>query len=66
MRKAEYDSKGESINYDLLTDDLAFNVVKTLKRFQGVVVDAAEKLEPSFISRYVVDLAQEFNRFYHN
>ncbi|QUH29351.1 arginine--tRNA ligase [Vallitalea guaymasensis] len=66
LRKAEYDSKGESINYDLLTDDLAFNVVKTLQRFQGVVVDAAEKLEPSFISRYVVDLAQEFNRFYHN
>ncbi|GMQ58594.1 arginine--tRNA ligase [Vallitalea sediminicola] len=67
LRKVEYNSsEGKNINYDLLADDLAFNVVKTLQRFQGVVADAAKKLEPSFISRYVIDLAQEFNRFYHN
>lgn len=67
LRKANYsDGDSKKVNYELLTDELAFNVVKTLQRFQGTVVDAAEKLEPSFISRYVVDLAQAFNRFYHN
>ncbi|GKX30305.1 arginine--tRNA ligase [Vallitalea longa] len=66
LRKANYSNSDEKVDYELLTDDLAFNVVKTLQRFQGVVADAAEKLEPSFVSRYVVDLAQAFNRFYHN
>jgi arginyl-tRNA synthetase len=29
------------------------------------VEQAMEKLEPSIVSRYLVDLAQRFNRFYH-
>lgn len=67
LRKANYDNtKNRDIEYNLLTDDLAFSVVKTLERFSNVVRDSANKLEPSFISRYVVDLAQDFNRFYHN
>lgn len=66
LRKANYSKNNVSINYELLTDELAFNVVKLLQRFDGVVIDAAEKLEPSFVSRYVVNLAQAFNRFYHN
>ncbi|MCT4597291.1 MAG: arginine--tRNA ligase [Vallitalea sp.] len=67
LRKANYDmNESKDIDYSLLTDDLAFAVVKTLERFSNVVRDSANKLEPSFISRYVVDLAQDFNRFYHN
>jgi arginyl-tRNA synthetase len=67
LRKANYDvNENKDIDYSLLTDDLAFAVVKTLERFSNVVRDSANKLEPSFISRYVVDLAQDFNRFYHN
>jgi len=30
-----------------------------------VVLGSHDKYEPFFITRYVVSLAQEFNRFYH-
>lgn len=41
-----------------------FEVVKELAAFKEALLEAAEKYEPSYISRYVVDLAQKFNKFY--
>lgn len=41
-----------------------FEVVKALVAFPDVVLDAAEKYEPSYVARYAVDLAQKFNKFY--
>lgn len=40
-------------------------VLKQLLLFPEKVELAMTKLEPSVISRYLVDLAQSFNRFYH-
>ena len=40
-------------------------VLKEIYVFPQRIRLAMEKLEPSFISRYLVDLAQTFNRFYH-
>lgn len=65
LRKVEGMDISTDIDYSLLTDDMTFQVVKNLQRFPDVVRMAAEKLEPSFISRYVVDLSQEFNSFYN-
>ena len=31
-----------------------------------MVIDASDKYEPYIIARYAVELAQNFNRFYHN
>ena len=31
-----------------------------------VVIDAGEKYEPSVLTRHIVDIAQAFNRFYHD
>ncbi len=39
-------------------------VIKSLAAFPGMVRDAAEKYEPSYIARYAVDLAQKYNKFY--
>ena len=41
-----------------------FEVVKALAAFPDVMLDAAEKYEPSYVARYAVDLAQKFNKFY--
>ncbi|MDE6373075.1 MAG: arginine--tRNA ligase [Clostridia bacterium] len=41
-----------------------YEIIKTLAAFPDAVKDAAEKYEPSTIARYVVDLAQKFNKFY--
>ncbi|QUI21102.1 arginine--tRNA ligase [Vallitalea pronyensis] len=66
LRKAEDIEISDDVDYTRLTDDLTFQVIKTIQRFPDVIRLAAEKLEPSFISRYVVDLSQAFNSFYHN
>ena len=41
-----------------------YAVVSELGKFGGVVRAAAEKYEPSFITRYALDLAAAFNKFY--
>ena len=41
-------------------------LVKTLARFPEKVLDAIKDYEPSVITRYIIDVATEFNRFYHN
>jgi arginyl-tRNA synthetase len=50
---------------ELLTGDEAYHVIKDLYVFPERIHQAMDKLEPSIISRYLVDLAQSFNRFYH-
>ena len=56
--------RGREIDFSLLTDDDAYAVVTLLSRFNDTVRDAAEKYEPSVIARYLIDLAQKYNRFY--
>lgn len=43
----------------------AMAVVKMLYLFTERIEQAMVKLEPSIVSRYLIDLAQAFNRFYH-
>ena len=31
-----------------------------------MIIDAGEKYEPSVLTRHIVDMAQGFNRFYHD
>ncbi|CDB24843.1 arginine--tRNA ligase [Firmicutes bacterium CAG:552] len=59
-------SKGEAgeVDYSTLTDDETFELVRLLSRFDQTVTTAAERYEPSIISRYLIDLAQAFNKFY--
>ena len=32
----------------------------------SVIVEAGEKYEPSIVTRHIVDMAQAFNKFYHD
>ncbi len=41
-------------------------LVKTLSRFPEKVNDAIAQYEPSVITRYILDVAADFNRFYHD
>lgn len=41
-----------------------YEVISTLGRFSDAVLSAAEKYEPSIITRYALDLATAFNKFY--
>jgi len=41
-----------------------YAVISELGKFADVVKSAAEKYEPSFVTRYAIDLAQAFSKFY--
>jgi len=63
LRKApENDS---SFNPGMLKTKEEYQVCKTLYQFPEKVMIALNQLEPSVITRYLVNLAQDFNRFYH-
>jgi arginyl-tRNA synthetase len=48
-----------------LTEKNEFEIVKTLEKFPSVVDDAAKNFKPSSIAHYLLELAQQFNEFYH-
>ena len=47
-----------------LTDDDAWEVLKLIENYPNVVRFAEEKCEPSAIAKFVINLAQAFNKYY--
>lgn len=47
-----------------LSDEYSFDIVKHLLAFPSVIERSFEKMEPSVIAKYLIDLAQSFNRYY--
>lgn len=54
------------MDLSFVCSDSAYELAKSIYAFPETVLEAAEKHEPSMITRQVVDIAQGFNRFYHN
>ncbi|WP_281886215.1 arginine--tRNA ligase [Paenibacillus sp. YYML68] len=65
LRKSGEQVDVASVKLELLTATAETALIRELYVFKERIVQAMEKLEPSIISRYLVDLAQSFNRFYH-
>lgn len=65
LDKGEFELKDNS-KFDLLVDDTENDIVKHLSKFEEVLLNATEKYEPSFLTRYTVELAKLFNKFYAN
>ena len=70
MRRADAGAlaKADAADIDVtyIRSDAAYELVKLLEAFPAVVVEAADKYEPSVVTRHIVDIAQSFNRFYHD
>ena len=58
-------SQVEDIDTSLITDDTSIALLKEIEKYPAAIKTAADRLEPSVISRYVMGVAQAFNRFYH-
>ena len=56
---------GGEINYSALTSSEEFELVKTLGNFNEAILSAIDKLEPSTLTRYIIDVAKAFNKFYN-
>ncbi len=66
LRKAGVETvSANKVDYSSI-DESGIEVCRLLDKFPAKIADSASKLEPSVISRYLVDLAQAFNKFYHD
>ncbi len=54
-------------NYESLTEnEEAMSIIKIISTFDEVLTKSENKNEPHHIARYVLDLSQAFNKFYHS
>ncbi|SFC56957.1 arginine--tRNA ligase [Clostridium uliginosum] len=62
-------SKAENIcgevDYKKLSSKEEFELVKSLANFNNQIKLATDKLEPSILTRYVIEVAKAFNKFYN-
>ncbi len=59
IQKGDFDAK-------YISSESAYNLIKLMYRVPEVILDAADKYEPSILTRHLVDIAQSFNKFYHD
>ncbi|MBQ9777905.1 MAG: arginine--tRNA ligase, partial [Clostridia bacterium] len=60
-KSADYDRSAFTV-----TASEEAELLKVISRFEETVRDAIDAYEPSVVTRYILDLAGAYNRFYHN
>lgn len=64
LRDNSYDIN--NIDASLFSNDIYFELARAIGEFKDVVLRAAEECAPSVIAKYLLGLAQIFNKFYSN
>lgn len=64
LRGAEYDSN--NIDSSLFASDIYFELARSIGEFKNIIIRASEENAPSVIAKYLLGLAQIFNKFYAN
>ncbi|MCM3630712.1 arginine--tRNA ligase [Paenibacillus glycanilyticus] len=60
------DNHSETANYQYAEGDHSWLLAKSLMRYPDALALASQRHEPSVVARYLIELAQTFNRFYHH
>lgn len=66
LEKAGYIPNENEINTECLTDESSLQVIKTISKFQNIIISAMEKSEPSYIARYLLELSKKYSNFYNS
>lgn len=56
----------DKIDTKYIVSESGFELAKLIYKLPQVVMEAGDKFEPSIVTRHIVDIAQGFNRFYHD
>lgn len=57
----------DKINFSILSENPdAMNVVRQIDTFEEMLIRSANRYEPHHITRFVLDVCQAFNKFYHD
>ena len=63
LRQGEF-SLDSDVDYSLLDSDSEVSIIKHLYKYNQVVTDSARSMQPFYVTRYIVELAQMFNSYY--
>jgi arginyl-tRNA synthetase len=66
LEKAGYIPEVQDVDILNLQNKDAINVLNLLYSFNDIIQMVAQKNEPSILTRYLIDLSQEFSGFYNN
>ena len=55
---------GTEVDYSTLEKTEAYELIKLIDRYPDVVADAGAKYEPSLVTRHLLAIAGQFNKFY--
>lgn len=71
LRNASQEELSKIQNSDIgafsyVTSESAYELTKLIYRVPEVIREATAKYEPSILTRHLIDIAQGFNRFYHD
>lgn len=64
IEKAGYVPKFKDIDITKLEDSQSVETIKTIYNFENILKQVTEKNEPSILSRYLIQLSQNFSSFY--
>lgn len=67
LDKAEdFDFMKVEFDYDGISDESSLGLIKALESFPDKIKEAAERYEPYILTRHLVQISQQFNKFYHD
>lgn len=64
IQKAGYIPEFKDVDLSKLQDSQSVETIKTIYNFEEILKQVTEKNEPSILSRYLIDLSQNFSSFY--
>lgn len=64
--KAEAKCLDGTLDGTYIISDSAYQLLKLIYAMPSVIQEAGERYEPSILTRHIIDIAQAFNRFYHD
>lgn len=65
MKKAGYEPDFENIDLSVLVANEEIELVKLLAKRKNIVKEAARDNEPSVLTRYIIDVASSFSKYYN-
>ena len=65
LDKVGYVPNINNIDFSVLTDEQSIETIKTIYSFEDTLKQVTDKNEPSILSRYLIDLSQNFSSFYN-
>ena len=65
LEKVNYIPNINDVKFELLQDKESLKVITTLYNFENVLMNVVDKNEPSLLTRYLIELSQNYSNFYN-